>query len=105
METVAEQPIRKFARPLTKKPEDSGYEIAGVLEFYYCRNSAAKNNANRNGPANKKKSNFFEFSRVFPGDQPLAKEPEDSEYENGLEIWSCPVQLWLRTLRICMELR
>ena len=36
-----------------------------------------------------KKNNFFEFSRVSPGDQPLAKEPEDSGYDIGLEIWSC----------------
>ena len=48
----------------------------------------AKNNASRNGPANKK-NNLFEFSRVSPGDQPLANEPEDSAYDIGLEIWSC----------------
>ena len=28
-----------------------------------------------------KNLNFFEFSRVSPGDQPLNKEPEDSGYE------------------------
>ena len=27
---------------------------------------------------------FFKFSRVSPGDQPLAKEPEDSGYEIDL---------------------
>ena len=27
------------------------------------------------------KKYFFEFSRVFPGYQPLAKQPEDSGYE------------------------
>ena len=30
--------------------------------------------------------NFFEFSRVSPGDQSLVKEPEDSEYEIDTNI-------------------
>ena len=45
METVTEQPIKKIeffrcpqslpgVAPLTKKPEDSGYEIAATAEYY-----------------------------------------------------------------------
>ena len=30
-------------------------------------------------------SNEFQFPRVSPGDQPLAKEPEDSGYEIGMQ--------------------
>ena len=48
----------------------------------------AKNNASRNGPANKKKL-FFRILKNPSCDQPLAKEPEDSGYDIGLEIWSC----------------
>ena len=73
MQAVTGQPIKKIAffefsrvspgdHPLTKKPEDSGYEIAGVLEFYYRRISAVK---------------------VSRGDQSLAKELEESGYEIG----------------------
>ena len=32
-----------------------------------------------------KNLNFFEFSRVFPDDQPLAKEPEDFGYKMAVE--------------------
>ena len=47
---------------------------SGKLEFYYRRISAV----NQSKP-NKQNYNFFEFPRVSPGDQPLAK--EYSEYE------------------------
>ena len=33
------------------------------------------------GAANQKKNFFFEFSSLSLGNKPLAKEPEDSEYE------------------------
>ena len=71
METVTEQPIKKFevfrcpqslpgVAPLTKKPEDSGYEIAGILEFYCCRISAVKQCKPLRG--SQKKNKFFSNS-------------------------------------------
>ena len=73
METVTEQPIKKFeffrcpqslpgVAPLTKKPEDSGYEIV-------------------------------QYPRVSPGDKPLVKESEDSGYEIELD---CEKTKWQR---------
>ena len=65
METVTEQPIKKIeffrcpqslpgVAPLTKKPEDSGYEIGG---------------------------NKIRCPQSLPGVAPLTKKPEDSGYE------------------------
>ena len=51
----------------------SGWSV-GQLEFYYRKISCGKTMATN-------QKNFCEFSRVSPGDQPLAKEPEDSAYE------------------------
>ena len=70
METVAEQPIKKIeffrcpqslpsVAPLTKKPEDSGYEI----DVFWDKK--------------------FHYHRVSPGAAPLTKKPEDSGYEIG----------------------
>ena len=41
-----------------------------------------------------KKSYFFHYARVSPGDSPLTKKPEDSEYEIGFMIkWSRLTQI------------
>ena len=52
----------------------------GVLEFYYRMISAVKQCKLLRGSRSKNLI-FFEFSRVFPGDQPLGKEPEYSGNE------------------------
>ena len=53
---------------------------SGELEFYYRRISAAKQCKLSQG-SQENKILIFEFPRVSPGDQPLAKEPEESGYE------------------------
>ena len=68
------------AHPLTKKPEDSGYEIAGVLEFSYRKISAVKQCKPLRG-SQSKIFFFFEFSRVSTGAHSVTKKPEDSGYE------------------------
>ena len=57
----------------------SGWSV-GHLEFYYRRISCGKTMATN------QKIDFFANSRVSPGDQPLAKEPEDSAYEIATAI-------------------
>ena len=52
------------------------------LQFYYRRISAAKQCKLFTG-SQSKNFKLFEFSRVSPDDQPLAKEPEDSGYKIG----------------------
>ena len=52
----------------------------GELESYYRRIFAIKQCKPLRGGQSKKLI-FFEFFEVTPGDQPLAKEPEDSGYE------------------------
>ena len=47
-----------------------------VLQFYYRKISVAKQCKPLWG-SQSEKFFFFKFSRVSPGDQPLAKEPED----------------------------
>ena len=66
--------LRLFGQRLVARRE------TGVLEFYYRRICAVKQ-CKPLQAANQKINFFFEFSRVSPGDQPLAKEPEDSGYE------------------------
>ena len=78
METVTEQPIKKIeffrcpqslpgVAPLTKKPEDSGYEIGKTMETVSEQ------------PI--KKIEFFRCPQSLPGVAPLTKKPEDSGYE------------------------
>ena len=95
MEAVTGQPIKKFnffefsrvstgAHTLTKKPQDSGYEIGlwgtGILLPQDFCDKTVEVVAGQ--PI--KKFNFFEFPRVSTGAHPLTKKPEDSGYEIGV---------------------
>ena len=57
----------------------TAYSFRSDSEFYYHRISAVKQWKLLRG-SQSKKNVFFDFSRVSPGDQPLAKEPDDSGY-------------------------
>ena len=54
---------------------------SGELEFCYRGISAVKQCKSFTGQPIENFIFFFVFSRVSPGDQPLAKEPDDSGYE------------------------
>ena len=56
-----------------------------VLEFYYCRISKVKQCKLLRG-SQSRNLNIFEFFGVSPGDQQLAKEPEDSGYDIGGDV-------------------
>ena len=71
------EPLGFFGQQLVARRE------SGVLVhvFYYHRISTVKQCKPLRDSQSTKCNNFFEFSRVSPGNQSLAKEPEDSGYE------------------------
>ena len=75
--------LRLFGRLLDTRRD------SGVLEFYYWRISAVKQCKPLWG-SQSKHLNFFKFPRASPGDQPLAKESEDSGYEIGQSCSKSP---------------
>lgn len=75
------------------------------MEFFYLRISALKGLQNnvgerqsRYGTANKI-IKIFDFSRVSPGNKPLAKEPEDSAYaiERPIDKFFEHLEIFLKT--------
>ena len=118
METVTEQPIKKIeffrcpqslpgVAPLTKKPEDSGYEIGYETISYpeslgFLVSGATpgrlwghrKNSIFLIGCSvtvsivlpQKSCGNKIRCPQSLPGVAPLTKKPEDSGYEIGYEI-------------------